>query len=171
MRRIWRELVFKNDFVLAYDDTVLFSSGNEGSYFHTEWTAPYGVAVLPHTSTDWILIRAKRYPNPNLHIEAPKGFGKMDSTPELCAKRELLEETGLTSQSWVYKGALGEPFTTHVFTCDVGEQFLNLPDSAKNEGIEEIIRVPKSKLTPQFVFENKISCPFVILAVSLLAAR
>lgn len=168
IKKLDSKVVFQNDFVLAYDDTVEFPNGKKGSYFHTKWTAPYGVAIIPYTSDKCVFIKSRRYPGKEILVECPKGFGIKGSTPEVCARRELLEETGLEPHVLNYEGVVGENFPTHVFSCNVTETPSTAPMSALNEGIEGLIYVPISELDHSFILRHRISCPVTILAIPLL---
>jgi ADP-ribose pyrophosphatase len=109
------QLVYENDYGNLYDDEVVFLPGGyQGKYVRWIWKATYSVAVLPIMSTGKVkLVNNFRHAARKLIIEAPKGFGEKDKTPEEIAKKELQEELGLKSDLFT---SLGECITDPSFS-------------------------------------------------------
>jgi 8-oxo-dGTP pyrophosphatase MutT (NUDIX family) len=92
-------LVYENQYAKIYDNKVTFPQNKDGHYLKFDWTAPYGVAVLPVLAGGSIyLARNFRYASDGFSIEIPKGFGVEGILPSEMARRELIEETGLYSE-------------------------------------------------------------------------
>jgi ADP-ribose pyrophosphatase len=79
---------------------VLNPNGNPGTYsvIHFKNMA-LGVLPLDKDYNTWI-VGQYRYPINKYSWEIPEGGGKWDVAPLDSAKRELLEETGITAQKW-----------------------------------------------------------------------
>jgi 8-oxo-dGTP pyrophosphatase MutT (NUDIX family) len=79
---------------------VLNPNGNPGTYsvIHFKNMA-IGVLPLDKDYNTWI-VGQYRYPINQYSWEIPEGGGKWDIAPLDSAKRELLEETGITAQKW-----------------------------------------------------------------------
>jgi ADP-ribose pyrophosphatase len=91
-------VVYQNKYARVYDNDVTFPGDHKGRYLKLEWSAPYGVAILPILDKSKIyLVHSFRYASDELSIEIPKGFGVERVPPTDMAARELLEETGLVS--------------------------------------------------------------------------
>lgn len=96
--------VFDGVLLKVYRDNVTLPDGNPSV---REVIRLYGaVGVLPLTKDGRVVIeRQFRYPVNDITIEIPAG--KLDGPEEdhlAAAKRELLEETGITAQEWIPMG-------------------------------------------------------------------
>ncbi len=100
------EKVYENNFGSLYDDIVEFRPQKvKGTYVRWKWKAPYSVAILPIIlSNQIVLIENFRHSARKAIIEAPKGFGENNASPEKIAIKELYEETGLHAKTLDYKG-------------------------------------------------------------------
>lgn len=95
--------VYENQYGILYDDEVIFPSGASGKYIRFLWKAPYSVAVLPVMEDNQIaLISSFRHALRGWTLEIPKGFGEKNLKPKEAARRELLQETGLSCKK-IYK--------------------------------------------------------------------
>lgn len=72
-----------------------------------------GVTVLATTGTDYYLIREYKYAIGAHLLQLASGSVDPGETPLQAARRELLEETGLTSGSWTLLGIV-HPYPTNV---------------------------------------------------------
>jgi ADP-ribose pyrophosphatase len=61
---------------------------------------PGSVAIIPIIDNDLILIRQYRYPVGKELLEIPAGTLEEGESPQICAARELTEETGYAASSW-----------------------------------------------------------------------
>jgi len=96
--------VFAGKMLHAYEDTITLPNGEEST---REYVRHIGaVAIVPVTEDGKVVIEKQfRYPVSTVVTEIPAG--KLDSTDEdrlLAAKRELLEETGITADEWTDLG-------------------------------------------------------------------
>ena len=79
------------------------------------------VAVLPVDGDEVVLIRQYRAAIGEWILEAPAGTLEAGEAPEVCAGRELIEETGLSAAELVPLGAI---FTTPGFSDEVIHLYL-----------------------------------------------
>jgi len=81
--------------------------GNQGWYTYQVVRHPGGAAVLPlHEDGTVTLIRQLRPAVGDFLLELPAGRLAPGEEPQLCAERELLEETGLRATSLVSLGKI-----------------------------------------------------------------
>jgi ADP-ribose pyrophosphatase len=81
--------------------------GDQGWYTYQIVRHPGGAAILPlHDDGSVTLIRQLRPAIDDFLLELPAGRLSPGEAPQLCAARELLEETGLTASSLVSLGVL-----------------------------------------------------------------
>lgn len=93
------KLLLKGNFLEVRVDTVRLPDGSSATREYIRH--PGAVAVLPLLDDGRVLLeRQFRYPHDRVFIEFPAG--KIDPGEEslVCAKRELLEETGYTATDW-----------------------------------------------------------------------
>lgn len=79
-------------------DKVLLRNGKEIKRDLVEH--PGSVAILPIINDELVLIRQYRYPAGKELLEIPAGTLEIGESPQLCAARELTEETGYAASSW-----------------------------------------------------------------------
>ena len=161
----WKTLqsdeVFVSPFVTVHRDKVELPDGVQIDDFYTI-TVSDAAMIVALTEDNSILLKSEyRYSCGEDLIECPAGtFDKDETDPLVVAKRELLEETGYTSDNWTYLGATRESTskltnTMHIFHArdcvKVSEQHLD-----KTEHLDLII-VPLEKAV-DMVMNNEIRC-------------
>jgi ADP-ribose pyrophosphatase len=103
--KIASEEILKGRFLHAYRDTVRLPNGGTST---REYVVHPGAVMMVPLLDDGTLVmeRQYRYPMGKVMIEFPAG--KLDGPEDVlvCAKRELLEETGYTAREWVRAGHL-----------------------------------------------------------------
>ena len=111
---ITKELkVYENKFCEFFNDEVIFPSGFQGNYLRLKMKGDYSVAILPITKNgEMVFIKTFRHATRSWGYEVPKGYGESNEKPLNCAIRELKEETGLTSQKFIYVGLYHESPST-----------------------------------------------------------
>lgn len=103
------ETLFNSRFVKLNKDKVKLEDSKIIEDFYTV-TIPDGAMVCALTeSGDIILKKEYRYACKTDIIECPAGmFEEHEKDPLVVARRELLEETGYSSENWLYLGGTRE---------------------------------------------------------------
>jgi ADP-ribose pyrophosphatase len=99
--RVETALVYEGDFIRVRKDSVLLPDGAVSSREYI--SHPGAVAVLALLDNgNLVMERQYRYPPQREFIELPAG--KIDHGEDIlvCAKRELLEETGYVAKEWIH---------------------------------------------------------------------
>ena len=105
--------VYENKFCEFFDDDVKFPDGGLGKFLRLKMKGNYSVAILPITKQgEMVFIKTFRHSARGWGFEVPKGYGATGEKPLDCAKRELLEETGLSSKKFTYLGMYHESPST-----------------------------------------------------------
>ncbi|MBA4348061.1 MAG: ADP-ribose pyrophosphatase [Clostridiales bacterium] len=158
--RIASEEIFKGKIVHLFCDTVRLPNGMEAK--REVMRHPGAAAVVPVTDDgNVVLVRQYRYPFAQVMLEIPAGKLDADEDPMVCARRELLEETGIEAQELVSLGAFYPSVAVmdeviHLFLArnfKAGEanldedEFLHVEQRPLNELVEAILRgeVPDGK--------------------------
>ena len=116
-----RKVKYENPWIRVEEDQVIHPGGRQGIYgtvnFHNQ-----AVGIIALDDDDHIyLVGQYRYPLNQYHWEIPMGGCPKDEQPLACAKRELLEETGLKAANW---RPLGTYHISNSITDEVGHLFL-----------------------------------------------
>jgi 8-oxo-dGTP pyrophosphatase MutT (NUDIX family) len=103
-RNPWKTLksekVYDSPWIGLTKHDVLNPNGNPGTYSVVHFkNIALGVLALDEYYNTWI-VGQFRYPINQYSWEIPEGGGKRDVPPIDSAKRELLEETGITAKKW-----------------------------------------------------------------------
>jgi ADP-ribose pyrophosphatase len=94
------EKVYDSPWIGLTKHDVLNPNGNPGTYSVVHFkNLAIGVLTLDKDYNTWI-VGQYRYPIEQYSWEIPEGGGKRDVDPIDSAKRELLEETGITAKKW-----------------------------------------------------------------------
>lgn len=94
------EKVYDSPWIGLTKHDVLNPNGNPGTYSVVHFkNLAIGVLPLDKDFNTWI-VGQYRYPIEQYSWEIPEGGGKRDIDPVDSAKRELLEETGITAKKW-----------------------------------------------------------------------
>jgi len=116
-------------------DHIEYSSGNRS--IREVADHPGGAVAVPlRNNGDIILVRQLRYPINQMLYELPAGKLNTGEDPRECARRELEEETGYTSESWERLTAI---HTTPGFCNELLHIYLakNVRPSGKGQHLEE----------------------------------
>lgn len=103
--RLAGETVYQGKLLKVERDRVRLPDGREST---REYIAHPGAAVILALTEDGELLfeRQFRYPLRRVFLELPAGKMDANETPEQTARRELLEETGYTAQTWRHLGVI-----------------------------------------------------------------
>ncbi len=142
MRNPWTRrgsrVVFDNPWIRVREDDVIRPDGQPGTYGVVEMKT-WAVAVVPLTANgDTFLVGQYRYTLDHYSWEVPEGGASKEMPPVDSARRELLEETGITAARWTY---LGEAHLSNSVTDEVGAIFLAEEltfGEAQPEGTEQL---------------------------------
>ena len=120
----WRTLssrvVYRSPWLILREDNVIRPDGAEGIYGVVEIPFSCGVVALDGDN-QIALVSQWRYVHAKLSLEIPTGGSAEGETPLAAAKRELIEETGLTAGSWT---PLGTVDNSNGVTTDVAHMFV-----------------------------------------------
>ena len=107
------EMIFDGHVIRVFKDTVSLPNGSIASREVVRHNC--AACIVPITDSGEILtVRQYRYALGKVTVEIPAGKIDPGEAPDVCAVRELAEETGYTSNNIVYLGELH----TSVGFCD-----------------------------------------------------
>ena len=94
------EKIYDSPWISLTKHEVLNPGGNPGTYSVVHFkNLAIGILPLDKDNNTWI-VGQYRYPINQYSWEIPEGGGNLEVLPILSAKRELLEETGITANKW-----------------------------------------------------------------------
>ena len=94
------QLKYDNNWISVTEHQVINAGGNKGIYGTVHFkNLAIGIIPLDDENYTW-LVGQYRYPLNQYSWEICEGGGKLDIPPLDAAKRELLEETGITAKQW-----------------------------------------------------------------------
>lgn len=94
------EKIYDSPWIGLTKHDILNPNGNPGTYSVVHFkNLAIGILPLDQEMNTWI-VGQYRYPIDQYSWEIPEGGGKRDVPPLDSAKRELLEETGITANKW-----------------------------------------------------------------------
>ncbi len=103
--KIASERIFSGHVLDFYVDKVRLEDGSEAA---REVVRNKGAAAMLALDADdgVFLVRQFRYPVGRTLLELPAGKLDAEEEPLACAKRELLEECGLSAKTWIPMGSM-----------------------------------------------------------------
>ena len=96
-KKINSQLIYDGKIIKVYKDKVICENGNEATREVVRHRG--GVGVLAVVNNKILLVRQFRYPNAIYTLEIPAGKLELNENTEICALRELEEETGYSAKS------------------------------------------------------------------------
>lgn len=141
--------ILKTPFVSVFSDLVELPNGMIITDFYTVGIQDASLIVAITDDNQVILTREYRYACKEIVTECPAGMVEANEGPIETAKRELLEETGYSSDNWTYLGPTLESTskltnTMHLFLAKSCKRVCsqNIEDS---EGNIEVMKIPLTK--------------------------
>ena len=164
-KKLNSKIIYQNPWIRLREDQVRTPSGTKGIYGVVEPYSAIGIVPLTNDLKTY-LVGQYRYTLNIYSWEIPEGGGQVDESTLDGAKRELLEETGLTAAKWAY---LGNCYTSNSFTNEIAYLYLawelssgaNKPDHTEDL---EIRRVPFTEVW-QMVEKGVIKDAMSIIAL------
>lgn len=99
-QKVASRTVYENAWIEVQHHDVINPSGGEGIYGQVNFkNLAIGVVPLDADGNTY-LVGQHRFPIDEYSWEIPEGGCPMNEDPLSCAKRELLEETGLRAEKW-----------------------------------------------------------------------
>ena len=174
MPRQWDKLnskvVYKNPWIKIHEDKVINPGGKENIYGYLE--KPPGTFIVALDKDNCVyLIEEFRYPLQKSILELPAGVVDTDDALGQ-AKKELLEETGITAAKWEKLGkfyvAPGHE-TTYMNVFLATDLNLSELKTGNQEGDELILQIIKVKLPElkKMILSGKIVCGLTIASLNL----
>jgi 8-oxo-dGTP pyrophosphatase MutT (NUDIX family) len=99
-KKIGSQLIYKNPWISLREDKVIRPDGKEGTYSVLSLNRPWATIIAVEDES-FYLVNNFRYPIDDYSLELPQGGAdEINKTHLEVAKKELLEETGLTAERW-----------------------------------------------------------------------
>lgn len=147
------KIVYKNPWMRIHEDQVINPAGKPTLYGYMESTCG-SVYIVPIDKEGYTyLIRQYRYPIQQEAWEFIAGRTD-DDAPEVAARRELLEETGLEAKSLTFLGDIYiangiTSFKSYIYLAHDAEKVTDQLDEA--DGILEVKRVSTDEVRDMIV--------------------
>lgn len=100
------KILHETKWLRLIEDTAKISSGKEIIYTYVQTVNPSVAIVAVRPGGDILIQKNYRHTIKESIWEIPAGHMEANETPLAAAKRELLEETGLTSSEWQSLGSI-----------------------------------------------------------------
>lgn len=165
-RIISRRAAYENRWIQVEHHDVVQPDGEPGVYGVVRF-ANLAVGVLPLFADGTVpLVGQHRFPLDRYSWELPEGGGPAGEEPEVTARRELVEETGLQAGGLF---RMGDAYLSNAVTDERATMFLawDLTTGTANPDGDEVLshrRLPLSEVLKE-IFEGRIDDALTILTV------
>jgi len=145
MHNPWKRLsskeIYKNQWIRLREDTVITPAGSKGIYGVVETKPAIGIVPLTN-NLETYLVGQYRYTLDIYSWEIPEGGGIEGEDILDGAKRELLEETGLSANKWTFMDTM---YTSNSVTDEIGYIYLaeELTEGKANPDHTEDLQIRK----------------------------
>lgn len=166
-------VLIDDPYFLVVRDLVEFPNGRMGGYIRfinrASLEGAQAVAILPVYEKKIIVLRIFRHATRNWELEIPRGFGEKGIPAEDNARKELLEETGLSANKLIQLGVLHTDTAARaspvlLFYAEVTES--NVPRVETEEAISNKIFLTPAEFE-DMIKKGKITDGFTISAYSM----
>lgn len=152
------QLKYDNNWISVTEHQVINAGGNKGIYGTVHFkNLAIGIIPLDKENNTW-LVGQYRYPLNQYSWEICEGGGKLNIPPLDAAKRELLEETGITANQW---NPLLEMHLSNSVSDELGIIYIakELTFSAPQPEEDEVLQLKKVSFDEAFnmVMNGKIT--------------
>jgi ADP-ribose pyrophosphatase len=137
------ETLFDGSFLKARRDTVRLPDGQSATREYI--VHPGAVVIIPMLEGGRLVLeRQFRYPVGRVMTEFPAGKLDAGEDPLVCAKRELLEETGYVADQWAYAGAmhLAIAYSTEIIHIFFAKGLVQGPAKLDSDEFLEVVIAP-----------------------------
>lgn len=173
-KKISSKLVYSNPWIKIYEDSVLRPDGNQGIYGFMKKKPANFIVALDNNDFMYLVVEY-RYPIQKSVLQLPGGVIENDDILQQ-AKKELLEETGITAEKWDYFGgfymAPGHETTFANIWLATNLNVSNLKSGGQegDEAIQEIVKLSITEVKKKIV-DNKIECGTTLAALCLFFTK
>ena len=157
---------YNNNWITVTEHQVINPSGGKGIYGEVHFkNFAIGVLPLDDEHNTW-LVGQYRYPLKAYSWEIPEGGGPLGTDPELSAKRELIEETGLVASKLteIQRMHLSNSVSDELAIIYLAQD-LQLGEAAPEETEDlQLIKVPFTKAV-EMVINGEITDSMSVAAI------
>ncbi|MEY3678390.1 MAG: hypothetical protein RI924_531 [Bacteroidota bacterium] len=158
--------LYSNPWISMHEFQVLNPAGKPGIYGKVHFkNLAIGIVVLDENQETW-LVGQYRFPLNEYSWEIPEGGCPLGTDPLETAKRELLEETGISAASWteIQRMHLSNSVSDELAIIYLAQNLsFGMADPEETEALE-IKKMPFSEAY-QWVLEGKITDSISVAAI------
>jgi 8-oxo-dGTP pyrophosphatase MutT (NUDIX family) len=164
-------IVYENDWMQVREDEVINPGGGRNQYGHVHFkNRAVAIIALDDEMNTW-LVGQERYTLGEYSWELPMGGAPIPEGPLVAARRELLEETGISAEHWA---ELMRLHTSNSITDELGFVFiatgLTIGETSFEETEDLTIRRLPVEDAVQMVLDGEITDAISVAALLRLRA-